>query len=108
MYETISKKMNGIRQGEDISLQPEKEKKDGINGPEDINVDEPLTAGTRPKKKILIHLLSKDIHLTARLLNTVPGNTCPKCGECFRGFKRDHKGGLSTKCCKYKTFNQVR
>ena len=99
--------MNGIWQGEAISLQREEEKKDGINGFEVIKVDEPLNAGTRPKKKILIHLFSKDIHLTAQLLNTVPGNTCPKCGESFRGFKRDYKGGMSTKCCKYKTFTQV-
>ncbi len=70
------------------------------------NEKQPDVLRPAKKKKKGRPLLSKDKNLTALLLNTVPGRTCPKCCKSFRGFNRDDKGGMTTRCCNYKTFTQ--
>lgn len=76
------------------------------NNPVKPNEKQPDGLRSTKKKKRGQPLLSKQKNLTALLLNTVPGKACPKCGKNFRGFNRDDKGSMTTKCCSHMTFIQ--
>jgi len=58
------------------------------------------------KKKKSGQLLSNQKHLTALLINALPGSICPKCNKRFKGLDRGKTGSLTSKCCNYRAFSQ--